>query len=192
MSVKCEKCGEELLGAVNRCWKCGQPIARMQIQEQPSAPTASPPHVEQPLDAQILEETAPAGLPVAPLSPLPASTSPFAPVTYAKTPKPSLTTADRIDALRSSQMAMGGTVASLILGLFALVLASFRFEAALIALLGLFLGIWGLKSQRRNLALAAMLLCCLGIGLGSYTGAYQLYVHVMKNRVQEDSSSWPP
>src|SRR5262245_20875352 len=24
MAVHCARCGEELLGAVNRCWKCGQ------------------------------------------------------------------------------------------------------------------------------------------------------------------------
>jgi hypothetical protein len=53
----------------------------------------------------------------------------------------------------------------------------FRFEAALIALLGLVLGIWGLYSPKRRLALAAMLVCCLAIGLGSYT-ARQLYVHI--------------
>ena len=23
MALKCDKCGEELLGAVNRCWRCG-------------------------------------------------------------------------------------------------------------------------------------------------------------------------
>lgn len=71
---------------------------------------------------------------------------------------------------------MGGTVGSMVLGLFALVLAMFRFEAALIALLGLVLGIWGLYSPKRALALVAMLVCCLAIGLGSYTGAKQLYV----------------
>src|SRR4051795_11818810 len=27
MAVRCSKCGEELLGAVNRCWKCGQTFA---------------------------------------------------------------------------------------------------------------------------------------------------------------------
>jgi len=27
MAVKCTKCDEELLGAVNRCWKCGQTFA---------------------------------------------------------------------------------------------------------------------------------------------------------------------
>ena len=24
--MKCEKCGEELLGAVNRCWRCGAKV----------------------------------------------------------------------------------------------------------------------------------------------------------------------
>jgi len=28
MSVVCSKCGEELMGAVNRCWKCGTPFIR--------------------------------------------------------------------------------------------------------------------------------------------------------------------
>src|SRR5688572_19636598 len=27
MAVRCSKCGEELLGPVNRCWKCGQQFA---------------------------------------------------------------------------------------------------------------------------------------------------------------------
>ena len=37
MSVRCEKCGEELLGAVNRCWRCGQHIAT------PPSSTGGPP-----------------------------------------------------------------------------------------------------------------------------------------------------
>lgn len=28
MSVICSNCGEELMGAVNRCWKCGTPFVR--------------------------------------------------------------------------------------------------------------------------------------------------------------------
>ncbi|QDU77709.1 hypothetical protein Pan97_47820 [Bremerella volcania] len=28
MSVVCSNCGEELMGAVNRCWKCGTPFIR--------------------------------------------------------------------------------------------------------------------------------------------------------------------
>src|SRR5512134_2728894 len=29
MAVRCSKCGEELLGPVNRCWKCGQTFATL-------------------------------------------------------------------------------------------------------------------------------------------------------------------
>jgi hypothetical protein len=93
-----------------------------------------------------------------------------------------LSTAERIDAQRKSLMAMGGTVGSLVLAVFALALAAFRFEAALIAGLGLVMGIWGLYSPRRKLALVAMLLCWLGIGIGTYTGVRQLYIHILKSR----------
>jgi hypothetical protein len=94
----------------------------------------------------------------------------------------SISTADRIDAQRKSLMAMGGTVGSLVLGLFSLLISPFRFEGAVIALLGLVMGIWGLYSPRRKLALAAMLICCLSIGLGAYTGVRQLHVFIMKSR----------
>lgn len=30
MSVICDKCGEELMGAVNRCWKCGTQFQRIE------------------------------------------------------------------------------------------------------------------------------------------------------------------
>ncbi|WP_158262185.1 MULTISPECIES: hypothetical protein [Pirellulaceae] len=30
MSVTCDKCGEELMGAVNRCWKCGTQFKRVE------------------------------------------------------------------------------------------------------------------------------------------------------------------
>jgi hypothetical protein len=70
----------------------------------------------------------------------------------------------------------------MVLGIFALALSLFRFEAALIAVMGLVMGIWGLYSPRRNWALAAMLLCCLAIGIGAYTGMSQLYTYIQKNR----------
>jgi hypothetical protein len=82
-------------------------------------------------------------------------------------------------------MAMGGTVGALALGIFALCLAPFRFEAAIVALLGLGLGVWGLYSPRRGWALAGVLLCCLGIGLGAYRGATDLYILIKKNQPVE-------
>ena len=35
MSVVCDKCGEQLMGAVNRCWKCGTVFARVATNDQP-------------------------------------------------------------------------------------------------------------------------------------------------------------
>ena len=180
MSVRCSKCGEELMGAVNRCWKCGQMFAqRPEIDGRP--PVRATAADLAPVEAVVLDENQPAGgasafggaaaAPLVPTSPAAAQMRRLA----------TTSTADLIDAKRTSLTAMGGTIGSLVLGLFALMLALFRFEAALIALLGLVLGIWGLYSNKRGLALFAMLLCCLAIGLGSYTGAKQLYVYY-KNR----------
>ncbi|MBA2117253.1 hypothetical protein [Bremerella alba] len=36
MSVVCSKCGEELIGAVNRCWKCGTPFIRSETVRTPA------------------------------------------------------------------------------------------------------------------------------------------------------------
>lgn len=182
MTVRCSKCGEELIGAVNRCWKCGQMFAqRPEIDGRPPVRGEAKPGVQPPLAAVVLDDASPgktaesAGLAATPAAnretvPLPAAA-------YVSDRTARTTTGDLIDAKRASLTAMGGTIGSLVLGVFALVLALFRFEAALIALLGLILGIWGLYSPKRALALVAMLLCCLAIGLGSYTGVNQLYVY---------------
>jgi hypothetical protein len=154
-----------------------------------------------PLDAVLIDEPPEAaltpGAAAAPLAEAPATfvaPQPYLPTppTAAVAPQPrppqhvaKSTPADRVEGIRKSNMAMGGTVGALVLGVFALVLSLFRFEAALIALLGLIMGIWGLYSPRRNWALVGMLLCCLAIGLGSYTGAMQLYVYLQKNRPVE-------
>jgi hypothetical protein len=95
-----------------------------------------------------------------------------------------------VDARRHSLMAMGGTVASLVLGVFALIIAPFRFEAAVIAVIGLFMGIWGLYSPRRGLALAALLLCCLGIAIGTYTGMRALYFRIKQNQPVTMEDAW--
>jgi len=183
MTVRCSKCGEELMGAVNRCWKCGQMFAqRPEIDGRP--PVRGDAIFDEPLQAVVLgdEEQLAAQGSVAPsvalAAPAPLQPTPQSPIAAQIQRHLRTSTSDLIDAKRNSLMAMGGTVGSLVLGLFALALALFRFEAALIALLGLVLGIWGLYSPKRRLALAAMLLCCVAIGLGSYTGAKQLYVHI--------------
>lgn len=163
MSVRCSKCGEELLGAVNRCWKCGQALA-LHPETDGRPPIRSPAAGgQEPLSARVLSDHA------------------------AAAPEPRVThrrqsTSDQIDARRASVMAMGGTVTAVVLGLFSGLLAIVWPPAAVIAVLGLVMGIWGLRSPRRNLALVGMLLCCLAIGLGAFGGARALYVHVQSNR----------
>lgn len=196
MSVRCAKCGEELLGAVNRCWKCGQVFARHpEIDGLPPVRMERPPEASEPLDALVLEEppaaeasssgTAP------PATAEPAAIPPVVPrvapvIQYV--PKPVVAprpTAEIVAARRHSLMAMGGTVAAVVLGIFAVCLSPFRFEGAIVGLLGLAMGLWGLYSPRRGWAFAAVLLCCLGIALGAYRGANDLYVLIMKNQPVE-------
>jgi hypothetical protein len=92
------------------------------------------------------------------------------------------TTAEIIEARRSGQMAMGGTVASIVLGVLAAGFSLLWPPAAIIAVLGLCMGIWGLYSPRRSWALVGMLICCLAIGIGMYGGARVLYVYVESQR----------
>ena len=203
MSVRCTKCGEELLGAVNRCWKCGQTFAlRPEIDGRPPVRPAGPPTAEPALDAEVIEEAAAdqvvAAAPVAVaagVQPMPLTAAPIRlPIAARVIVPPRPSTADFIDAQRASLTAMGGTAGAFVLGVFALGIGLFGFWGAPIALLGLVMGIWGLYSSRRGWALAAMLVCCLAIGLSSYTGARQLYRHILKSRVpaqEEDSSQFP-
>jgi hypothetical protein len=55
------------------------------------------------------------------------------------------------------------------------------FYGALVALVGLLAGIWGIYSPRRRVALAGMLLCAVAMGLGTYTGVRQLNRYLTRN-----------
>ena len=107
---------------------------------------------------------------------------------YLNKPRRPPTTAELIDARRSGIMAMGGTVTSLLLGISATVLAFVWPPAAIIAIVGLGMGLWGLSSPRRNLALVGMLLCCLAIGIGTFGMARRISIEMQKNRaISEDA-----
>jgi hypothetical protein len=171
MPVRCSKCGEELLGAVNRCWKCGQALAlHPETDGRPPVRAQGSASQQTPLAATVLDNDQTQVVAALPAAPAKAATY--------RQPQ----TSEIVDARRASMMAMGGTVASIVLGIFAALLALLWPPAAIIAVLGLVMGIWGLRSPRRNLALVGMLLCCLAIGLGAFGGARALYVHVQSNR----------
>lgn len=189
MSVRCSKCGEELLGRVNRCWKCGHAFAlaperdgRPPVRVQPEARVGQADAGATPLDAEVLEAGQDVPLPAAPQ----AQRAAAMPVTPAVTSAAArLRTADMVDARRARHMAMGGTVASLVLGVFASLLGLLWPPAALMAVVGLAMGIWGLSSPRRNLALVGMLLCCLAIGIGAFGGVRAVWLRVESRRAIE-------
>lgn len=150
--MKCEKCGEELLGAVNRCWRCGTKV------ELDAQAALHPPTEEPGEDIVIAALAVPAARKEA------ATPSPVAPISP---PRPS--------HLRRLTAAQGGAIAALVLGLMSLVTSFYTGLAAIPAALGLGLGAWGLFSPRRGPAILGLLLCLLALAVASFTGAVSLY-----------------
>ena len=208
MAVRCAHCGEELLGAVNRCWKCGkQFIARPTVEGLPPVRLEAQGAQAEPLEAIVLDDlpvenrlsagaaTASAASTAMPAvattsTPPPRQDSPSAvgppprltpsrpALPNSFKPSPSL---NRLPPPRPNLAALGGAVASLIVGVFGVVLAPFRYEAAIIGLIGLLMGVWGVYSPRRGVALLGMFLCCLAIALGTYTGIRSVYRQMLRN-----------
>jgi len=166
---------------VNRCWKCGQKFAlHPEIDGRPPVRAASMAGGGQPVEAIVVEQGA---LP-------PSGVVPVAAPRWVQPGRPS--TGDVIDARRASMMAMGGTVTSIVLGVFAAVFAIIWPPAAAIAVLGLAMGVWGLSSQRRNWALVGMLLCCLAIGIGTYGLMRSAYIYMQRNKPIANESDTTP
>jgi hypothetical protein len=199
MSVHCSQCGEELMGAVNRCWKCGQQFAARPTIDglPPVRPAYEAVAVElshEALEARVLEDEASVAAAelqfqsgVATLSATPAAPA----SAVASLPPHPLATPRPVPAAPVPQFrpvyqppnyaAQGGAYAALTLGLCGLALSFWRWEAAVIAFVGLLAGLWGIYSPRRNLALVGMLLCALAMGLGIYRGVSDLYVFLYKD-----------
>lgn len=187
------------MGAVNRCWKCG---IDLRAETRPGAPPVSRTAFEPLIVAELAEEAeqqAAAPLvspPVAdPAEPAPGAESPllefgpngsllrrgspFAAGSLLLPPQhsPEFGGPSRRlpPSLHQAYASNGGAIAALVLGIFGLCLAPLRFEGAIVGAIGLAMGIWGLYSQRRGWALAGLVLCCLAIAVGMYTGVYLLF-----------------
>jgi hypothetical protein len=219
MAVRCSKCGEDLLGPVNRCWKCGQTFATLPETggvppvRREALPVAATPATAAPIVATTESgpSSAIAGGVEAPAPPraglISAASaagqirtgSPFGPGAT-MTPvagRPSAATASvtrpktpPTQALIRDHAAVAGAVGSLVLGVFGLGIAWMSsptavMGAALIAILGLIMGMWGLHSRRRGWALFGMLLCVAAISLASYSGAMLMYEAQLEAREME-------
>ncbi|MEX2174412.1 MAG: hypothetical protein WD872_08620 [Pirellulaceae bacterium] len=200
MTVRCAHCGEELLGAVNRCWKCGRQFANhpgadglppVRAELAASLSLATSPATAEPLEARVLDDDdAMAAIQTAVWIAAPAPPPDQAAASYPPTPLPPHPLATpappppdfrRPAYQRPNFAALGGAYGALLLGVFALLLAPFRYEAAIIALFGLLMGIWGIYSPRRGWALIGMLLCAIAMGWGTFTGVQMIYRHLQRN-----------
>ena len=165
MTIKCEKCGEELLGAVNRCWRCGTKV-ELGVPASPPPPSTGsvPGHVAAPPTAEPGGDVVVAEL----VQPPPGKDA---------HPQPQAATISRPRPpnLRRLSAAQGGAIAALVLGLMSVVAGFYTVLAAIPAALGLALGAWGLFSPRRGPAILGLLLCFLALATASVNGAVSLY-----------------
>ncbi|MCA9164050.1 MAG: hypothetical protein KDA62_13770 [Planctomycetales bacterium] len=246
MAVRCAKCNEELLGAVNRCWRCGTPFASRggdvnepPLRRRPPVPEtfAAAMIVAEPADVESRTVSDGAGsdggvrvdenVRVAEAASSvvaessgsadnsgttgSASRSETATSTTAtpnsanrKTPirRGSPFAANVEAALHSSaawsepqrgandrhrrstlvpqypqrSAAQGGAIAAFVVGWLAFGFSFFTIAALIVSLLGLALGIWGLYSDRRGMALIGIFLCCIAIAIAGFRGAVDLYI----------------
>ena len=196
----CPHCGDELLGAVNRCWKCGQRVSQPEMVLEaevlePVVVTASEPESDTAtLTAVEVERVTGEDLSLAMPKEPPRRGSPFAfdtrlnAATQAtvylsdgpyrremKHPAGPFGSQPTPTRYKQNQAAIGGVVAALVLGIVSLFVLPLTVFGIIPALLGVFLGIYGLYSDRRAFAIVALLLCCLATAGGLYLIAFAVY-----------------
>jgi len=195
MSVFCAKCGEELLGAINRCWRCGTEY------ESRSGPIDIPPlrrgPIRGPLDGSLEADVIDRATTVDDSDSKPDRGDAVNDATVAHTPQMRRGSPFRTEEadpegdstdefLRSGPPAPTlypqyggasmGSVMAMTLGFLGLGLAKYiQIAGILTAGFGLGMGVWGLYSKRRGAAIFGLLLCCAAITLASFFGAVEVY-----------------
>jgi hypothetical protein len=161
MTVQCAKCGEELLGAVNRCWRCGTRIdvpastGRFEGPAPPALSAATGDAGDEVVEAELVTGS---GV---------ATVRPAVPVPAPALPRPS-----RYPRWIAAQ---GGAIAALLLGLISFVAGFYTALAAIPAAVGVLMGIWGLFAPRRGPAVLGLVLCCIALAIASINGAVGIY-----------------
>ena len=201
MTVRCAQCGEEMLGAVNRCWKCGSklvanpeqpdlpPLRRVasDLRELPRSPATEIADAEVLDDDRellttdaILGDTA-ASQPAPAEPPRVEATAASAAASPSRTHSVPVVERERQTykhPMHHPTAATGGAIGALLLGVSSLVISLFTVLGSLVALVGLALGAWGASSNRRNMAFLGMLLCCLALLLTGYRGSVWAYQYI--------------
>ena len=180
MAVLCSHCGEELMGAVNRCWKCGTPIQShsgpLDVPPVRRSPIVGP--LNAPLEATVLDEA------TATVVELRGTRrgSPFAKdaatLRAVGGKKPAREESPPVARPIASE-SVGSQFASIVaVGLAAVAWGvSFRVPIAgvCLAFFVVVLGIWGLFGTRRGVAIFALLLGCTALAWGAFGTLVQIY-----------------
>ena len=187
MPVHCAECGEELLGSVNRCWRCGHEFESRtgSIDDPPVRRRPISELLAEPLEAVIVDQQA------APSAVVPTAGerwqrrgSPFVIRDESVEQGPAGQPADNVAAVGpvpaqypTALGAAGGATAAIVLACIGLVLvALFPAIALFLAAIGLGFGVWGLRAPRREPAIAGLILCCIAFSLSAGGLAYQVYL----------------
>ena len=188
MAVQCANCGEELMGSVNRCWRCGRPFVSR------SGPAQVPPirrnpiigPVDGPMEAIVLEGDEPGGpdepheADLSPARRWHRRGSPFAGVDSANGAEGSQTelpveTTPRAAEYDTRRGAVGSSAGAILLALISLAVGwVFSVGAIILAAAGLFLSVWGLRGQRQ-VAIFALVLCCFAFAAASFIATIDLF-----------------
>jgi hypothetical protein len=178
VSITCTTCGEELLGAVNRCWNCGSefPLHQGSV----NLPPVRRAPIETPL-AEAATGAVPAGME--------ADGNERSPRDVAIPDEPVLaTTSGASDAgavhhppaatpLHPVGAAGWAAVVSLLCGVVAIGTLWFSFLAIIPSLLGVALGSWGLNSRRRGVATCGLVLCIVALAIAGFIILVEVYAY---------------
>lgn len=181
MVVHCGNCGEELLGAVNRCWKCGTPSPVNSFAPTTNAtPSTETSHAEDPIWVEIIEENADFET---------TGHVTEAPIGHGQTeatgPQSLYLPNSGPPRHRLAQSAIGGAMGSVVLGLIGLVGSFFSVASLVVSAAGFGLGLWGLVSEKKALAIVGLVICVVAILVGGYQGTRLLYDDWKKKQQEE-------
>lgn len=169
LSTQCSNCGEELLGAVNRCWKCGASFGTASdTGGRDRSPESADISRERPIPLEVVGEgdEFEGGLGAEFVDAATSSDGPAQPAL----PRP--------PDYRAKRSAIGGAVGSIVLGAIGLAGSFFSAASLFVSLTGLVLGFWGLASDKKRVAAVGLAICVVAVLIGGVQVVTWLYQNI--------------
>ena len=157
MPVRCSKCGEELMGSVNRCWRCGLMFGHTTDED------ARPPVRRAPVALNATEGE------VVAVAIEPANRD------AEQTDAESEREPDEVGVSLRGKIPWLCAYASSVIGGIGCLTGWFIWWSMFPALLGIALGVLGLNSDRRDVAVTGIVLCSIALFAASVNAAYIVF-----------------